>query len=79
MLKLEEECRECKGSGYIQSPAWAEFWEKHGTEMSNEDWDKADKPNEPEEYVCDLCSGYGMAPTAEGEMLLRFLERHLKS
>jgi DnaJ-class molecular chaperone len=70
------ECPDCKGTGIIQHPAWARYWQQFGTKgnMLPESeyrlwWSSQgyDSPPPNEEVECPLCNGEG---TKEVHILL---------
>ena len=91
MFDLDRKCEECNGAGAVQDLGWAEWHERYRAayvEAADTPGLAASpaqiaaeaagpEPTVPEEARCGVCNGAQRVPTAEGQALLDFVERHL--
>lgn len=89
---LEKQCPACKGSGFVHSEAWAEYFRRENELAQkyisqglskNEAVIKAyedmkdEQPNEPEEPECCECDGRGTVLTDEGLKIISLVRKYL--
>jgi predicted methyltransferase len=63
LSRLEQPCSACQGSGI----------DEDGDEYEDED-----ELNDDGELRCSICNGAGMQLTADGELFVEFMFRHLR-
>jgi hypothetical protein len=66
-IEAEQPCPECQGTGVVQHPAWAAYWQEHHGESlptaeADERWFREQGYSRipPEELTCEVCHGTGI-------------------
>jgi len=66
-VESEETCPDCQGTGVVQHPAWAVYWQEHPlgvypTSREDEQWFREQGYDYPpdEEVPCSECDGAGV-------------------
>ncbi len=66
-VEAEQPCPDCQGTGVVQHPAWAAYWQEHPLEVyptsrEDEQWFREQGYDYPpdEEVPCSECGGTGI-------------------